>query len=58
MLDITIGTSDSFAAYLLRGEIRWVEEDDDDYFMGILLIDEERMDLVKGVENFDKTVAA
>jgi hypothetical protein len=57
LLDITIGIGAPFGMYLLRGEIRWVkqEEDEDDFYMGILLLDEEHMDLDKWVETFDDT---
>ena len=43
--------------YSLRGKIRWVKEEDSDHFMGILLKDEEQMDLAKWVENFDQTAS-
>ena len=44
--------------YLLRGEIRWVKSEDDDFYMGILLKEEEHMDLDKWVANFDETFPA
>tara|TARA_E500000331_G_C17147958_1_gene665838 strand:+ start:459 stop:629 length:171 start_codon:yes stop_codon:yes gene_type:complete len=43
--------------YLFRGEIRWVKHEEEDFFMGILLGDEDHMDLAKWVENFGSTFA-
>ena len=57
LLDITIGIGDPFAMYLLRGEIRWVTQEEEDFYMGVLLVDEEHMDLDKWVENFGSTFA-
>ena len=45
LLNITIGIGDPFAMYLLRGEIRWTKSADDEYFMGVLLREEEGTDL-------------
>lgn len=53
LLNITIGAGEPFAMYLLRGEVRWTRQKDDVYYMGVLLLDEEEMDLQRWIENFD-----
>jgi hypothetical protein len=55
LLNITIGVGDPFAMFLLRGEIRWVKEDDMEYAMGILLKDEELTDFDKWIDKFEST---
>lgn len=57
LLDITIGIPDPFAMYLLRGEIRWSKEDDDEYFMGVLLQDSDENDYSKWGRDFDQRFA-
>ena len=52
LLNITIGIGDPFAMYLLRGEIRWVKNNEDFYYMGVLLIEEEGTDLASWVDQF------
>ncbi|MCH8258006.1 MAG: PilZ domain-containing protein [Proteobacteria bacterium] len=54
LLKITIGIGDPFAMYVLRGEIRWVKIVDDEYHMGVMLMEEEEgTDLDAWVEHFD-----
>ena len=52
-LNITIGIGEPFAMYLLRGEVRWVRQKDDTYYMGILLVDSEDTDLDNWLDSFD-----
>lgn len=53
LLNITIGIGDPFAMYLLRGEVRWVKIEDDEYCMGVMLTEEEGTDLDAWVANFE-----
>ena len=53
LLNITIGIGDPFAMYLLRGEIRWTKSEEEEYFMGVLLGEEEGTDLDAWVTHFD-----
>lgn len=55
LLDVTIGVGEPFAMYLLRGEIRWVTEVDDEYFIGVKLLPEDGRDLDKWIGNFTDT---
>ncbi len=52
MLNITIGIGDPFAMYLLRGEVRWTTFEKDEYFMGVLLSEEEGTDLESWASHF------
>ena len=54
LLNVTIGIGKPFAMYLLRGEVRWVREVDDDYAMGILLRAAEGTDLKDWQSAFDE----
>ena len=45
MLNITIGIGDPFAMRLLRGEVCWMKCEMDEYFMGVLLLEEDSTDL-------------
>jgi PilZ domain len=53
LLNITIGIGEPFAMYLLRGEIRWIKTEDDEYYMGVMLNEEEGTDLDAWVVHFD-----
>ena len=52
LLNITIGIGEPFSMYLLRGEIRWVKQQDDTYYMGVLLVQAEGTDLESWVTTF------
>ncbi len=54
LLNVTIGIGQPFSMYLLRGEVRWVRQPDDEIFMGVLLQDAEGTDLTLWVENFEE----
>jgi hypothetical protein len=56
LLNITIGIGDPFAMYLLRGELRWIRPDGDDYCMGVLLKEAGDTDFDKWIE-FSATIA-
>ena len=51
-VNITIGIGEPFAMYLLRGDVRWVRQEDDIYYMGVLLLPEKSTDLDRWLENF------
>ncbi len=53
VLNITIGIGDPFAMYLLRGEIRWTKSEDEEYYMGIRLTEQEGTDLDPWIAHFD-----
>ncbi len=55
LLDVTIGVGEPFAMYVLRGEIRWVTEVDDEYYIGVKLLPEDGKDLDKWIGNFADT---
>ncbi|MBQ62151.1 MAG: hypothetical protein CMQ19_08750 [Gammaproteobacteria bacterium] len=48
MLNITIGIGDPFAMYLLRGEVCWMKCEMDEYFMGVLLLEEDSTTWILG----------
>jgi len=52
LLNITIGIGEPFAMYLLRGEVRWIRENAGDFFLGILLKNDEETDLEEWVDDF------
>ena len=58
LLNITIGIGEPFSMYMLRGEIRWVRQKDDHYYMGILLLPAEETDLEEWTTAFDQLFSA
>ena len=54
LLNITIGIGEPFSLYLLRGEIRWVKQQDDQYHMGVSLIEAEDTDFETWLTAFDQ----
>lgn len=56
LLNITIGIGEPFAMYLLRGEVRWVRQNDDQYLMGILLKKTDDTDLERWLASFDSLI--
>lgn len=52
-LDITIGIGQPFAMYLLSGEIRWVRDVKDKWYMGTLLHASESTDYRNWCAHFD-----
>ncbi|MCZ6503029.1 MAG: hypothetical protein O6945_11000, partial [Gammaproteobacteria bacterium] len=53
ILNVTIGIGEPFAMYLLRGEIRWTKSEDEEYYMGIRLTEQEGTDLDSWIAHFD-----
>lgn len=53
-LNITIGIGEPFAMFLLRGEVRWVRGEDDDFLMGVLMTDAEGTDLAAWATQFEE----
>jgi hypothetical protein len=52
MVKITIGVGDPFAMYELLGEIRWVRPFEDDFLMGILLVEDSESGLKTDYETW------
>ena len=59
LINITIGIGEPFAMYLLRGEVRWMRQGEDDlYLMGVLLQYTEDTDLDKWIADFEENFPA
>ncbi|MEX0943603.1 MAG: PilZ domain-containing protein [Pseudomonadales bacterium] len=58
LLNITIGIGEPSVRYLLRGEIRWVRNNDGKHAMGILLQDTVDTDFETWISGFDEIFAA
>lgn len=53
-LGITLGIGEPFAMYELHGGIRWVQGDDDEVYMGVLLEEREHTDYAKWEQDFTR----
>lgn len=53
ILNITIGAGESFSLYMLKGEVRWRKKMENDFQIGVQLIEDEMTDFDRWLEDFD-----